>query len=109
MFRYGQAKSMLYHYSYESLAPDQANRLMEPFITSLVQTETQEFSTHTGQEFPYVLECQVKVQVGQHTDLLGPGDPVHYDSNEPDCVECAGTAPAKVLAVLHAGSARSRR
>ncbi len=102
--RYGEAKSMLYGYSYESLAPDKANRLMEPFIVSLVPTQIQEFSMHAGQEFIYVLEGEIKVQVGDRTDSLKPGDAVYYDSNQPHSVRCAGTTPAKVLAVLYAGS-----
>jgi transcriptional regulator with XRE-family HTH domain len=102
--RYGEAKSMLYGYSYESLAPDKANRLMEPFIVSLGPTQIQDFSTHAGQEFLYVLEGEVKVQVGEHVDLLKPGDAVYYDSNQPHSVRYAGTTPAKVLAVLYTGS-----
>jgi transcriptional regulator with XRE-family HTH domain len=103
--RYGEAKSMLYGYSYESLAADKANRLMEPFIVTLVPTETEEFSTHAGQEFLYVLEGEAKVQVGDRVDFVKPGDAVYYDSNQPHLVRCAGTTPAKVLAVLYAGSA----
>jgi len=102
--RYGEAKSMLYGYSYESLAPDKANRLMEPFIVSLVPTQIQEFSTHAGQEFIYVLEGEIKVQVGDRADSLKPGDAVYYDSNQPHSVRCAGSTPARVLAVLYAGS-----
>jgi transcriptional regulator with XRE-family HTH domain len=103
--RYGEAKSMLYGYSYESLAPDKANRLMEPFIVSLVPTQIQEFSTHAGQEFIYVLEGEIKVQVGDSADSLKPGDAAYYDSGQPHAVRCAGGAPAKVLAVLYTGSA----
>jgi len=101
--RYGETKSMLYGYSYESLAPDKANRLMEPFTVTLVPTETEEFSTHAGQEFLYVLEGEIKVQVGDQVDLLKPGDAVYYDSNQPHLVRCAGTAATKILAVLYTG------
>jgi len=103
--RYGEAKSMLYGYSYESLAPDKADRLMEPFVVTLVPTDIEEFSTHAGQEFLYVLEGEAKVQVGEHADLLKPGDAAYYDSSQPHFVRCAGTTPAKVLAVLYTGSA----
>ena len=41
---------MLCRYSYESRAS--GNRLMEPFIVSLVQTEMREFSTQTAHEAP---------------------------------------------------------
>jgi transcriptional regulator with XRE-family HTH domain len=102
--RYGEAKSMLYGYSYECLAPGKANRFMEPFVVTLVPTDTEEFSTHAGQEFLYVLEGEIKVQVGDRADFLKSGDAVYYDSNQPHFVRCAGTAPAQILAVLYTGS-----
>lgn len=101
--RYGEAKSMFYGYSYESLAPDKANRLMEPFIITLVPTDVEEFSTHAGQEFLYVLQGEIKVQVGDRVDFLKPGDAAYYDSNQSHLVRCAGTTAAKILAVLYAG------
>ena len=102
--RYGEKKSMLFGYSYESLAPEKAERLMEPFIVTLVPTEAEDFSTHAGQEFLYVLEGEVKVQVGDRIDFLKPGDAAYYDSVEPHLVRCVGTSPAQILAVLHTGS-----
>ena len=102
--RYGEEKSMQYGYFYESLAPEKADRLMEPFIVTLVPTDTEEFSTHTGQEFLYVLEGEMKVQVGDRVDFLKPGDAVYYDSNQPHLVRCVGTNVTKILAVLYTGS-----
>jgi len=102
--RYGEKKSMLYGYFYESLAPEKANRLMEPFIVTLVPTDKEEFSTHTGQEFLYVLEGEMKVQVGDRIEFLKAGDAVYYDSDQPHLVRCAGTNVTKVLAVLYTGS-----
>jgi len=102
--RYGATKSMLCGYSYESLAPEKAERFMEPFIVTLVPTETEDFSTHAGQEFLYVLAGEVKVQVGDRVDLLKPGDAAYYDSVEPHLVRCVGTSPAQIVAVLYTGS-----
>jgi transcriptional regulator with XRE-family HTH domain len=102
--RYGETKSMQYGYFYESLAPEKADRLMEPFIVTLVPTDTEEFSTHAGQEFLYVLEGEMKVQVGDRVEFLKPGDAVYYDSNQPHLVRCVGTKVAKILAVLCTGS-----
>jgi len=102
--RYGEAKSMRYGYSYESLASEKADRLMEPFIVTLVPTDVEEFSTHAGQEFLYVLEGEMKVQVGDRSDVLKPGDAVYYDSNQPHFVRCVGTTITKILAVLYTGS-----
>ncbi|HEU65188.1 MAG TPA: XRE family transcriptional regulator [Chloroflexi bacterium] len=102
--RYGEVQSMRYGYSYESLAPEKADRLMEPFIVTLVPTDIEEFSVHAGQEFLYVLEGEMKVQVGNRVEFLKPGDAVYYDSNQPHLVRCVGTTATKILAVLYTGS-----
>jgi quercetin dioxygenase-like cupin family protein len=95
---------MQYGYFYESLAPEKADRLMEPFIVTLVPTDKEEFSTHAGQEFLYVLEGEMKVQVGDRVEFLKPGDAVYYDSNQPHLVKCVGANVTKILAVLYTGS-----
>jgi quercetin dioxygenase-like cupin family protein len=95
---------MLCGYSYESLAPEKADRFMEPFIVTLVPTEAKDFSTHAGQEFLYILEGEVEVQVGDRVDLLKPGDAVYYDSAEPHFVRCVSSSPAQIVAVLYTGS-----
>jgi len=102
--RYGESKSMLCGYYYESLAPEKAERFMEPFIVTLMPAEAEDFSTHAGQEFLYVLEGEVEVQIGDRIDFLKPGDAAYYDSVEPHLVRCVGTAPAQIVAVLYAGS-----
>jgi transcriptional regulator with XRE-family HTH domain len=102
--RYGETKSMRHGYFYESLAPEKADRLIEPFIVTLVPTDVEEFSTHVGQEFLYVLEGKMKVQVGDRVDSLEPGDAVYYDSNQPHFVRCMGTTVTKILAIICTGS-----
>jgi len=102
--RHGQKKSQKYGYSYESLAPEKANRLMEPFIVTLLPTEAEEFSNHDGQEFLFVLEGEIKVQVGDQAEFLRPGDAVYYDSNQPHLVKATGGTKARILAVLYAGA-----
>lgn len=99
--RYGERKSERYGYLYESLAPEKADRLMEPFIVTLLPTDVEELSTHDGQELLFVLEGQMKVRVGDEIELLGPGDAVYYDSSQPHSVRCVGTSQTKILAVLH--------
>jgi len=95
--------SVRYGYFYESLAPEKANRLMEPFMIRLTPTEEVHPSTHDGQEFIFVLEGQMMAQVGNQTEQLGPGDAIYYDSSEPHFVKCVGGKEAKILAVLYTG------
>lgn len=101
--RYGRGRRERYGYSYESLAPEKANRLMEPFIVTLSPTDVEEPSTHDGQEFLFVLEGEMEARVGDQTETLGPGDAVYYDSSQPHLVRCVGGREARILAVLYAG------
>jgi quercetin dioxygenase-like cupin family protein/DNA-binding transcriptional regulator YiaG len=101
--RHGKKRSEQYGYSYESLAPEKANRFMEPFLITMVPTEVTELSAHDGQEFIFVLEGEMRAQVGDQVEILRPGDAVYYDSNTPHLVRCYGEKPAKILAVLYTG------
>jgi quercetin dioxygenase-like cupin family protein len=101
--RYVGRRRERYGYSYESLAPEKANRLMEPFIVTLIPTDVEEPSTHDGQEFLFVLEGQMEARVGGQTELLGPGDALYYDSSQPHLVKCVGGSETKILAVIYPG------
>jgi quercetin dioxygenase-like cupin family protein/DNA-binding XRE family transcriptional regulator len=101
--RHGAERSAQYGYVYESLAGEKVNRLMEPFLVTLVPTDFGEFSNHDGQEFLFVLEGEIRAQVGKQVEVLKPGDAIYYDSTQPHLVKCYGDKPAKILAVIHAG------
>ncbi|MGQ9694327.1 MAG: helix-turn-helix domain-containing protein [Thermodesulfobacteriota bacterium] len=102
--RLGAKKSALYGYFYESLAAEKANRFMEPFLITMVPSEIKELSTHDGQEFIFVLEGEMRAQVGDQVEILHPGDAIYYDSQVPHLVKCAGQKTTKILAVLYTGS-----
>jgi len=102
--RHGRKKSEQYGYFYESLAPEKADRFMEPFLITMVPSEVKELSAHDGQEFIFVLEGEMRAQVGEQVEILKAGDAVYYDSIHPHLVKCHGDKPAKILAVLYAGS-----
>ena len=101
--RYGGRRREQYGYSYESLAPDKADRQMEPFVVTLTPTEADEPSTHDGQEFLFVLEGEMLARVGDRAEVLGPGDAIYYDSSQPHLVTCAGGERTTILAVIYAG------
>lgn len=92
-----------YGYFYESLAPEKANRSMEPFIVTLTPSEKVQPSSHDGQEFLFVMEGRMMAQVGTQREYLNPGDAIYYDSSEPHFVKCVGDKEAKILAVLYPG------
>jgi len=92
-----------YGYFYESLAPEKANRSMEPFIVTLTPAEEVQPSTHDGQEFLFVLEGEMVAQVGRQKEHLKAGDAIYYDSSKPHFVKCVGGRETKILAVLYTG------
>jgi len=102
--RFGKKRSEQYGYTYESLAPEKANRFMEPFLITMLPSEVKELSTHDGQEFIFVLEGEMRAQVVDQVEILKAGDAVYYDSSHPHLVKCHGDTPTKILAVLYTGS-----
>jgi transcriptional regulator with XRE-family HTH domain len=100
--RYTSAQADQYGYTYESLAPDKKDRHMEPFMITLVPSKARkELSTHSGQEFIYVLEGSMEVILEDDREILNPGDSIYYDSSVPHLVRCYGEKETLILAVLY--------
>ena len=101
--RYDSNKNKQYGYEYISLAPHKKDRHMEPFMVTLVPTDTdEERSTHDGQEFIYVLDGTMEVRLESEVHIIEAGDAIYYDSTVPHLVKCRGDKPARILAVLYA-------
>jgi transcriptional regulator with XRE-family HTH domain len=95
-----------YGYSYEALGFEKKDRHMEPFIVTLepATVKTSKTSVHDGEEFIFVLDGEMEVILGNHTDVLYPGDSIYYDSNIPHRVQCHQDKVTKILAVLYTSS-----
>jgi mannose-6-phosphate isomerase-like protein (cupin superfamily) len=104
--RVASKEGVSYGYSYESLGADKKDRKMEPFIVTLdpesVKKPAQ--STHDGEEFIFVLEGEMEVTLGDHSDVLAAGDSIYYSSTIPHRVGAKGDSPSKILAVLYTGA-----
>ncbi len=103
--RVASKEGVSYGYSYESLGADKKDRKMEPFVVTLEPGTVKKVkqSTHDGEEFIFVLEGEMEVTLGDHSDVLSPGDSIYYDSTIPHKVTAVGETPAKILAVLFTG------
>jgi len=88
--QFASKEGVKYGYGYESLGFEKKNRHMEPFIVTLepATIKTSKTSTHDGEEFIYVLEGEMEVILGNHKDVLSPGDSIYYDSTIPHRVQC---------------------
>jgi transcriptional regulator with XRE-family HTH domain len=104
--RFASKDGVKYGYSYESLGYDKKDRHMEPFIVTLepATVKPSKTSVHEGEEFIFVLEGEMEVVFGKHTDVLYPGDSIYYDSTIPHRVQCHQDKVTKILAVLYAAN-----
>jgi transcriptional regulator with XRE-family HTH domain len=89
-------------YLYKSLAPEVKGRHMEALIVKLEENPYKEMSVHEGEEFIYVLDGVVALNIGQDSYDLEPGDSAYYLSTTPHLV-AAKSGKATILAVLYEG------
>ncbi len=89
-------------YTYKSLAPEVKGRHMESLIVQLEVAPDTERSVHDGEEFIYVLDGAVSLDIGEDHFDLEPGDSAYYLSTTPHLI-AAASGTATILAVLYGG------
>ncbi len=70
---------------YNNLAPKFRDKLAEPFLVKFPYLEEEQntpikLNSHNGQEFDVIVKGSLKVQVGNHVDVLNEGDSIFYNS-----------------------------
>ncbi|MEE0946277.1 MAG: AMP-binding protein [Acutalibacteraceae bacterium] len=105
----GQATAKEDGIDIKNLAPKFRDKIAEPYWVKYEYCASQQnkpihLSTHSGQEFDLVLSGSLKVQIGEHTEILNEGDSIYYNSSTPhgmiaiggqDCVFCAVVLPGE--------------
>lgn len=90
-------------YDYDMLAADLSGKHMVPMLGRIKAHSFgafEDFISHPGEEFFYVLEGQVSVHIkGREPVLLGAGDSVYFDSGLGHAYVSAGADDAVILAV----------
>ncbi len=89
-------------YTYKDLAPEVKGRHMEALIVRLSQAPDEDRSIHEGEEFIFVLDGIVALQIGEEAFELEPGDSAYYLSTIPHLVT-AKSDKATIVAVLYGG------
>lgn len=89
-------------YTYKSLDPEVKGRHMEALIVRLEENPEDDMSIHDGEEFIYVLEGLVALNIGADSFELDPGDSAYYLSTTPHLI-AAKKGKATILAVLYEG------
>ncbi len=93
----------------QNLAPKFKNKIAEPHwvkyeYSQELQNKPIHLTKHSGQEFDLVISGSLKVQIGEHTEILNEGDSIYYNSSTPhgmiavggeDCTFCAVVLPGE--------------
>ncbi|MDD3919672.1 MAG: AMP-binding protein, partial [Eubacteriales bacterium] len=95
----------------QNLAPMFRQKLAAPYWVTYKYFEEQQnqpihTTTHAGQEFDLVLKGTLKVQVGDHTEVLHEGDSIFYKSSTPHGMIAVNGSECLFLAVIMAGNAQ---
>lgn len=92
-----------------NLAPKFKDKIAEPYWVKYDYIEAQQnvpihLTKHSGQEFDLIISGNLKVQVGNHIEILNEGDSIYYNSSTPhgmiavngkDCVFVAVVLPGE--------------
>jgi len=106
----GQKIEKAHGMTYFNLAAKFKNKIAEPlFVEATYSEENQnkdiELTSHDGQELDIVIEGKLKVQVGEHSEILGPGDSIYYDSLTPHGMIAVDGKECLFVAVVLPGEA----
>ncbi|MBP5686684.1 MAG: AMP-binding protein, partial [Clostridia bacterium] len=91
--------------TYYNLANAFQNRIAEPLYVESKYVEGAEekeieCTTHAGQECDIVVSGNLKVQVGNHTEILNAGDSIYYDSGTPHGMIAVGGTDCIFYAIV---------
>ncbi len=100
-----QKVSQAHGMTYYNLAYAFQNRIAEPlYVRSTydekAQTRDIELTTHAGQELDLVISGKLKVQIGEHVEVLGPGDSIYFDSDKPHGMIAVGGQDCEFYAIV---------
>ncbi|MBQ8624344.1 MAG: AMP-binding protein [Oscillospiraceae bacterium] len=99
--RIEQAHGMVYY----NLASAFKNRIAEPLlVVSAYSDEAQnadiELTTHEGQECDIIVSGALKIQIGDHVEILKEGDSIYYDSDTPHGMIAVGGTDCVFYAIV---------
>ena len=91
----------------QNMAAKFKNRLATPYYVTYEYDESAQdkpihLTSHAGQEFDLVLEGSIKLQIGDHVEILNEGDSAFYQSSRPHGMLAIGGKKAHFLAMIMA-------
>ena len=93
------------------LAPMFRDRLAEPYWVKYAFSETQQsqpidLDTHGGHEFDLVISGSLKIQIGDHIEVLSEGDSIYYNSGVPHGMIAVGGSDCTFCAIILSGDTK---
>ena len=106
----GQRIEEAHHMVGFNLAADFRNRIALPLYMEVAyrpnaEQEPIEVTTHEGQECDIVIRGQLKIQIGENTEILRAGDCIYYDSSTPHGMVAVGGEDCAFYAIVLSNSA----
>ncbi|MBR5239663.1 MAG: cupin domain-containing protein [Clostridia bacterium] len=101
----GQEIAKAHGMVYYNMAHAFRNRIAEPlYVVSTYDEKAQnkdiELTKHEGQECDIVIEGNLMVQIGEHKEVLGPGDSIYYNSDTPHGMIAVNGKDCKFYAIV---------
>ncbi len=101
----GQRIEEAHHMVGYNLASGFRNRIALPLYMEMkyhdgAENEKIEMVTHEGQECDIVISGQMKIQIGEHFEILNPGDSIYYDSGTPHGMIAVGGNDCSFYAIV---------
>lgn len=88
-------------YRYESLASGFSHRVFDPMMVMVEPSENPiTLNAHDGQEWEYVVEGRMELQIGEKTIILEKGDSVMFDARRPHGMKALDGATVKFIAII---------
>ncbi|MCF0121589.1 MAG: AMP-binding protein, partial [Oscillospiraceae bacterium] len=99
--RIEQAHGMVYY----NLASSFKRRTAEPLrVLAMYSKEAQdkpiEVTSHEGQELDIIISGSLKIQIGDHIEILSEGDSIYYDSSAPHGMIATGGQDCAFYAIV---------
>lgn len=88
-------------YKYQSLAAGFAGRNADPFIVTVEPSDRPlSLNTHAGQEFNYVLEGKMMLEINGRELMLEEGDSLYFNAELPHGMKALDNRTVRFLAVI---------
>lgn len=90
-------------YAYKNLTPDAQDKHLWAYLVTLEPKKAHEMVAykHEGEEFVYVLEGRVEIQVGDQVNIVKKGGSLHFNSGIAHQLKNLSTKPTRLLVVVY--------